>query len=183
VSRTIGSSAVDTRARILDAARALFADRGYAGTSMRDLAEELGMTKAALYYHFPGKAQILLALVEPLLDELEALGGRGREDAVRGYVHLLAARAPGMIGLMSDPTAKRDIAEHVDAERRFRALERALAAGDDVLAVRCAIGAVHVAVLSTLSIRARAGEPAELSEDEVERIIRAGLAAWEAAAQ
>ena len=180
--RTLGSSAVDTRVRILDAASALFAEHGYAGTSMRDLAEALGMTKAALYYHFPGKAQILMALVEPLLDELEALGGQGREQAVRGYVHLLADRAPGMIGLMSDPTAKRDIAEHVDAERRFRALEEALAAGDDVLAVRCAIGAVHVGVLSTLSARARAGEPAELSDGEVERIIRAGLAAWEAAA-
>jgi AcrR family transcriptional regulator len=173
----LGSSAVDTRARILDAARLLFADQGYAGTSMRDLAEELGMTKAALYYHFPGKAQIL----EPLLDELEAIGGRSREDAVRDYVHLLADRAPGMIGLMSDPTAKRDIAEHVDAERRFRALEQALAAGGDVLAVRCAIGAAHVAVLSTLSARARAGEPARLSEDEVERVIRASLAAWTAA--
>jgi AcrR family transcriptional regulator len=182
VSRTLGSSAVDTRARILVAARALFADRGYAGTSMRDLAEELGMTKAALYYHFPGKAQILMALVEPLLDELEAIGGRDREDAVRGYVHLLAERAPGMIGLMSDPTAKRDIAEHVDAECRFRALEQALAKDGDVLAVRCAIGAAHVAVLSTLSARARAGEPAQLSEDEVERVIRASLAAWEAAA-
>ncbi len=181
MSRTIGSSAVDTRARILYAARDLFAERGYAGTSMRDLAEALGMTKAALYYHFPGKAQILVALVEPLLDELEALGGRGREEAVRGYVKLLAERAPGMIGLMSDPTAKRDIAEHVDAEPRFRALEEALAAGDDVLAVRCAIGAAHVAVLATLSARARAGEPAELTEDEVERVIRASLAAWEAA--
>ena len=181
MSRTLGSSAVGTRTRILDAARELFAEHGYAGTSMRDLAEALGMTKAALYYHFPGKAQILMALVEPLLDELEAIGGRDREDAVRAYVGLLADRAPGMIGLMSDPTAKRDIAEHVDAERRFRALEQALAKDGDVLAVRCAIGAAHVAVLATLSSRARAGEPAELTEDEVERVIRASLAAWEAA--
>jgi hypothetical protein len=37
-------------------------------------------------------------------------------------------------------------------------------------------------VLATLSARARAGEPAALTEDEVERVIRAGLAAWEAAA-
>jgi AcrR family transcriptional regulator len=182
VPRTLGSSALGTRTRILDAARALFADHGYAGTSMRDLAEELGMTKAALYYHFPGKAQILLALVEPLLDELEALGGQGREAAVRGYVHLLAARAPGIIGLMSDPTAKRDLAEQLDSERRFRALERALADGDDVLAVRCALGAAHVAILATLSARARAGEPAVLSDGEIERVTRASLAAWEAAA-
>jgi AcrR family transcriptional regulator len=184
VSRTIGSSAVDTRARILDAARALFADRGYAGTSMRDLAEALGMTKAALYYHFPGKADILLALVEPLLDELDAIAehaGGGREASIRAYVGLLAARAPGMIGLMSDPSAKRDIGERLHGERRFRALEQALATGGDVLGVRCALGAAHIGVLSTLSERAREGEPPRLTGDEIERVIRASLAAWEAA--
>ena len=184
MSRTIGSTAVETRVRILDAARALFAERGYAGTSVRDLADALGMTKAALYYHFPGKADILLALVEPVLDELDAIGdraGRGREPSVRDYVSLLAARAPGMIGLISDPSAKRDIGERLDGERRFRSLERKLAGDGDVLAVRCALGVAHVGVLSTLSARARAGEPTELTGDEVERIIRSALAAWEAA--
>jgi len=41
------------RQRILDIALELFATRGYAGTSMRDIAAELGVTKAAPYYHFP----------------------------------------------------------------------------------------------------------------------------------
>jgi AcrR family transcriptional regulator len=184
VSRTTGSTAGLTRTRILDAARALFAERGYAGTSMRDLADALGMTKAALYYHFPGKAEILLALVEPLLDRLDAIGddaGRGREASMRAYVRLLAAHAPGMIGLMSDPSAKRDISERLDPEGRLRSLERALATEGDVLGVRCALGAAHISVLSTLSVRARAGEPPALSDDEIERVIRAGLAAWEAA--
>jgi AcrR family transcriptional regulator len=185
VSRTIGSSAVDTRVRILDAARALFADRGYAGTSMRDLADALGMTKAALYYHFPGKADILLALVEPLLDSLDAIGdhaGRGREASMREYVRLLAERAPGMIQLMADPSAKRDLGERLDSEGRLRRLERALAgAGGDVLPVRCAIGAAHIGILSTISARARAGEPPQMTPDEIERVIRAALAAWEAA--
>jgi AcrR family transcriptional regulator len=154
---------------------------------MRDLAEALGMTKAALYYHFPGKAEILLALVEPLLDELDAIGDsaseRGREASIRAYVCLLAARAPGMVGLMSDPSAKRDLGERLDAERRFRSLESKLAdGGDDVLAVRCALGVAHVGVLATISTRARAGEPPELSGDEIERIIRGSLAAWQAAA-
>src|ERR687883_59961 len=127
VSRTIGSTAPATRARILDAARGLFAERGYAGTSMRDLAEVLGITKAALYYHFPGKADILLALVEPGLVELDAI----------------ADRAPTMIPLFSDPSAKRDLAERLDADQRFRVLEQALAATSDVLAVRCALGTAH----------------------------------------
>jgi AcrR family transcriptional regulator len=184
VSRTTGSTATDTRVRILDAARALFADRGYAGTSMRDLAEELGMTKAALYYHFPGKADILRALLEPALGELDAIGGRadrGREATVRDYVRLLAVRAPDMIGLIGDPSAKADIRGRLNAEQRFRALEQALAQGGDALGVRCALGAAHTGVLSTLSVRARAGEPPELTDDEIERVIRAALAAWDAA--
>ena len=149
---------------------------------MRDLAESLGITKAALYYHFPGKADILLALVEPVLDELEEIGGRGREAAVRDYVHLLADRAPGLMSLMNDPSAKRDIGKRLNGEQRFRALERALADDGDVIAVRVALGAAHFGVLSTLSDRARAGEPPELAGAERERIIRAALAAWEAAA-
>ena len=185
MSRTAGSTGVETRERILAAARALFAERGYAGTSIRDLAEALGFTKAALYYHFPGKAEILHALVEPLLEELDAISDRADREpdaAMRDYVRLLAARAPGVIGLISDPSAKADVGERFDAQRRFRSLERKLASDGGVLGVRCALGAAHFAVFSTLSARARAGEPPELSDDEIERIIRAALAAWDAAA-
>ena len=52
----------DTRQRILDTALRRFAEQGYAGTSIRDLAEELGLTKAAVHYHFAAKEQIVLAL-------------------------------------------------------------------------------------------------------------------------
>jgi AcrR family transcriptional regulator len=51
-----------TRERILDVALELFIDQGYEGTSLRELAEKLGFTKAALYYHFASKEDILLAL-------------------------------------------------------------------------------------------------------------------------
>jgi AcrR family transcriptional regulator len=57
----------DTKQRILDIARELFARQGYTGTSIADIARELGTTTAALYYHFPSKADILGALLaEPL---------------------------------------------------------------------------------------------------------------------
>jgi AcrR family transcriptional regulator len=52
----------DTRERILDAALDLFTEKGYDKTTLREIAEQLGFTKAALYYHFPGKKDILLAL-------------------------------------------------------------------------------------------------------------------------
>lgn len=46
----------------MDIALDLFNERGYEKTSLREIAEELGFTKAALYYHFPGKEDILLEL-------------------------------------------------------------------------------------------------------------------------
>jgi AcrR family transcriptional regulator len=52
----------DTRQRILDVALDLFTEQGYDGTSLREIAERLGVTKAALYYHFESKEDILMAL-------------------------------------------------------------------------------------------------------------------------
>jgi AcrR family transcriptional regulator len=62
---TPGRPEVDPRTEILDAAASLFAERGYAGTSTRRIAERAGMRQASMYYHFAGKEDILLALLEP----------------------------------------------------------------------------------------------------------------------
>jgi AcrR family transcriptional regulator len=56
------AKAPDTRDRILDIALDLFTEQGYDGTSLREIADKLGVTKAALYYHFSSKEEILLAL-------------------------------------------------------------------------------------------------------------------------
>jgi len=56
------AASVNTRERILDAALDLFTEQGFDGTSLRQIAEQLGVTKAALYYHFTSKDDILLAL-------------------------------------------------------------------------------------------------------------------------
>jgi AcrR family transcriptional regulator len=56
------SKAGTTRERILDVALELFVRKGYAETSLREIATELGFSKAALYYHFESKQDILLAL-------------------------------------------------------------------------------------------------------------------------
>jgi AcrR family transcriptional regulator len=53
---------VGTRERILDAALDLFIEKGFDKTSLREIAEQLGVTKAALYYHFASKEDILMAL-------------------------------------------------------------------------------------------------------------------------
>jgi AcrR family transcriptional regulator len=57
----------DTRDRIRAEAVALFTERGYATTSLREIADRVGITKASLYYHYPSKQDLLVAVVEPLL--------------------------------------------------------------------------------------------------------------------
>lgn len=62
----------DTRGEILAAAGDLFARHGYLRTSLREIAERLGITKATVLYHFPTKLDILGALTKPMLDDLDA---------------------------------------------------------------------------------------------------------------
>jgi AcrR family transcriptional regulator len=70
-----------TRERILDIALDLFIDKGYEKTSLREIAEELGFSKAALYYHFASKDDILLALHYRIHDVLqETMGLLGSDE-------------------------------------------------------------------------------------------------------
>lgn len=55
------------REEILDEATRLFAERGYEGTSMGDLAERVGMRKASLFYHFASKDELYAAVLERLI--------------------------------------------------------------------------------------------------------------------
>ncbi|AEW94534.1 MULTISPECIES: TetR/AcrR family transcriptional regulator [Streptomycetaceae] len=67
----------DTRQRIQDVALELFLERGYEKTSLREIAEKLDVTKAALYYHFKTKEDIVIGLFQEFgrpLDELIAWG-------------------------------------------------------------------------------------------------------------
>ncbi|MEO3743291.1 helix-turn-helix domain-containing protein [Plantactinospora sp. B5E13] len=59
----------DTKTRILTVAVELFTAHGYDQTSLREIADRVGLTKASLYYHYPSKQALLLALVQPLVDD------------------------------------------------------------------------------------------------------------------
>jgi AcrR family transcriptional regulator len=58
----VDQAVASTRERILDVALDLFTDQGFDGTSMREIAERLGISKPAIYYHFASKEEILMAL-------------------------------------------------------------------------------------------------------------------------
>lgn len=76
-----------TKARILEAALALFAQNGYLGTSMSDIARQLGITKAALYKHYASKQEILDRIVERMneMDDERAKAYEMPETAPDGF--------------------------------------------------------------------------------------------------
>ena len=89
----------DTRARIQQVAVELFAEQGYEKTSLREIAERLAVTKAALYYHFKSKEDIVASLVEDYFGQVDALigwaraqpGSAGtRAEILRRYVSIVA---------------------------------------------------------------------------------------------
>ena len=91
----------DTRERILDVAERLFADSGFASTSLRDITAEAGVNLAAVNYHFGSKEALLGAILErrirpmndrrlALLDQVEAEAGAGAaavEQIVAAFLH------------------------------------------------------------------------------------------------
>ncbi|HEX6234136.1 MAG TPA: TetR/AcrR family transcriptional regulator, partial [Jiangellaceae bacterium] len=56
-----------TRERILEVALDLFGTYGYEGTSIRDISDRMGITKAAVYYHFPSKESLLAEVLAPAM--------------------------------------------------------------------------------------------------------------------
>ncbi len=68
-----GHDRSDTRSRLRELALQLFAEQGYEQTSLREIAERLGVTKAALYYYFKSKEDIVRSLVEDYMAQIDDL--------------------------------------------------------------------------------------------------------------
>src|SRR3981081_4550533 len=95
----------DTREHVRSVALELFAEQGYDKASLREIAERLGLTKAALYYHFKTKEEILASVVRDFLAEIDDLVRWGRtqpasaatkEQLLRRYSDMLSSRDTGL---------------------------------------------------------------------------------------
>jgi len=82
---------IGTRARIQEVALELFTEQGYEATSLREIAECLGVTKAALYYHFKTKEDIVASMVQDRIAAIQELieWGRGRPRTIQTRRELL----------------------------------------------------------------------------------------------
>src|SRR6204780_3534769 len=90
----------DTRSRVQKVALELFAEHGYEKTSLREIAERLGGTKAALYYHFKSKEDIVYSFTDDYFAALDALlawakgqpqGDETRRELLDRYVGIVLA--------------------------------------------------------------------------------------------
>lgn len=160
-ARTTASRVAVTRDRILSVARDLFAEQGFAGTSVRDIAAALGVTKAALYYHFTSKDEILDAMMTPTFERFETFArtapGRFDDDprqVLTDLADLIAETASAFAPFANDPSVLHHSARTRGMKDRFEEVVDTLAAAVPgpyaVLRVRCALGAVQGAVFATL---------------------------------
>jgi AcrR family transcriptional regulator len=69
----------DTRAKIQTVALELFIQQGFSHTTLQDIADRLELTKAALYYHFPTKADLIRSVVQPAVDDVDAFLSEARD--------------------------------------------------------------------------------------------------------
>ena len=154
-----------TRDRILDISLDLFTTQGYDKTSLREIAEQLGYSKAAIYYHFESKEAILMALHM----RLHAIGLEALRTIDRGAMTLdvWSALIDQMIEQMLSHRAlfilhernrtameqlhdERHEAEHDDIESLFRAaLDDPSVPLNDRVRVACAFGAVVFGLVMT----------------------------------
>jgi AcrR family transcriptional regulator len=129
-----------TRTRILDVALELFSEHGFDGTTLQQIADRLGFTKAALYYHFRSKDDLLEALLAPavagleeLLDTYEHLPDTPsqRRRFIEAYLNYLLGHRK-LIAYMSSDLAilAHPILANHSAEQRARLQTRL--AGDDL---------------------------------------------------
>ena len=142
------------RSHVLDASLELFVERGATAVTVADIAERARMTPAAVYYHFPSKAEVLLELVEVIGDRLveEVRGATvvtgldawlaGRYDALEAW----RREAPGELALYLGASVGFSTA--VETVRRRQHRELLASAADVVARFRRDLDAVEVQIVA-----------------------------------
>ncbi|BBL80339.1 TetR family transcriptional regulator [Rubrobacter xylanophilus] len=141
------------RRQILEVALRMFSERGYEGTPLSAVAEEVGLSKAGIVHHFPHKDDILQALFQPLFEEVEELleGGPGREELLEGYLEVMLRNRRLTVLLATDLAIlnRPRIGERVCAlNLRLRAALAGSGAGlEEQMRAECALGALRSPVI------------------------------------
>jgi len=144
-----------TRAALVTAGRSLFGSRGFAGTSVEDIAREARVTTGALYHHFPTKAAVFEAVFEQVHADMMTASLQAASDT-EDPVELLVAGVGAFLDMVLEPEVQRIIITDAPAVLglvRFTELDEryALAATIEALTAANESGALHVADPPTLA--------------------------------
>jgi AcrR family transcriptional regulator len=101
--------AQDTRRALLDTARQLFAENGFAGTRTEDVVHRAGLTRGALYHHFRDKEDLFRAVHDEVADEVVQLLWRRLDDHAAGAWELFRANSEVYLDAASSNAAYRQI--------------------------------------------------------------------------
>jgi AcrR family transcriptional regulator len=136
----MGERRSGTRERIQAVALELFAEHGYEKTSLREIAERLDVTKAALYYHFNTKEDIVVSLFDDLIADMDKILAWLREQPptletrqrlIERYGRLTRQWPPGVRRLLQDSkSTMRELAVAEKLHYRFRTIARMLSPRD-----------------------------------------------------
>jgi AcrR family transcriptional regulator len=176
------ANAADTRQRLIDVAVDLFTRHSFAGTSLQMIADEMGFTKAAIYYHFHTREELLAAVVEPIFEQLSVViaaaeaqrSATARADHMLcGYAELAVANRALVSVLASDPSVITLLREQpLWAHLITRQL--ALLAGDEeepggLIKATVALAGISSAVGPAWMTRTRGGHTAPVDDDDLLR--------------
>ncbi|MFE4307684.1 TetR/AcrR family transcriptional regulator [Streptomyces sp. NPDC056891] len=161
----------NTRQRIQDEALDLFAEQGYEKTSLREIAERLDVTKAALYYHFKTKEDILIGIFEDLtrpMDDLIAWAQEQprtletRQEVLRRYQEALRAAAPLFRFMQENQATVRELSVGLTFKERMLALTGLIQEPDFAMVdqVRC-VSAIFTLHAGTFFMQNLEGDPEE----------------------
>jgi AcrR family transcriptional regulator len=153
------------QARVIAAALHLFARHGVGGTSLQMIADEIGVTKAAVYYQYNTKDEIIRAVADAELSRLEAAldaaesepsPDRARDAVIAGIVDLAVERRHEVSTLLNDPIIGRLYARNKrllqDMARLDRLLTGANAGPDSQVATAMLTAAISGAVVHPLVV-------------------------------
>ncbi|MFI5712634.1 TetR/AcrR family transcriptional regulator [Kribbella sp. NPDC051620] len=175
----------DTKAEIHRAALELFSSRGYEKTSLREIAEQVGITKASLYYHYSSKQELLQAIVGTFFDDAKRVFEQtdGLEWSPERELEVLGAYLDVVIKhRATGPTVLRDLTavlaafddqlgDLIDQSRRFQLW---LAGPNPTIADRLLAAAAVEAIGAVLSV---GPDPSEVSDEDLHTILLEAAAA------
>ncbi|MEP6479387.1 MAG: TetR/AcrR family transcriptional regulator [Rhodoglobus sp.] len=169
------------RARLVDAAGELFSENGVSGTSLQAIADHMGVTKAAVYHQFSSKTEIVIAVAEPVIDQLRSIaetasaltGNAARVACIEGLVDL-ALEHKGIAALVrQDPAVEHILSAYEPYRAQLARIDSILLGNKPTPQRRIALAFAGAGIMAVGSLAGLGGETPEFRSALIDAMYRA----------